>query len=352
MKSIGVIIFVFVFILSAVVFVFQNSYLRGLVSSTISGSTSTQATPPAPPQEASSTPPLEATSTQVTEPPAPGSATPPSTVAPQPTPRSGNQPAPAPVSPSGPPPIIRPGSGPTSEALEREEFLKNLDPSDIPQGLTAKQLSTKFRQVRFWTVEPADSSDADATDYLWLYADDGIARPVTMSNWSIKTNRHRRSIGRGVSIIDPDVYPAAKDMVLNAGDTFIVHSGAPALGVNFRLNKCIGYLNAELKFSPALPSECPYPGKYDIYRLPGECQDYITGLDACQIADVNASTDVSCRVFLSKLNYAGCLDRHRKDADFLASEWWAWVGQRFLDPLHDRVQLIDQYGLVVDEYVY
>ena len=55
---------------------------------------------------------------------------------------------------------------------------------------------------------------------------------------------------------------------------------------------------------------------------------------------------------MANLNYDGCVKAHQADTRFFTNVWNVWSGNRFLDPLHDRVLLLDANGKLVDWYLY
>jgi hypothetical protein len=65
---------------------------------------------------------------------------------------------------------------------------------------------------------------------------------------------------------------------------------------------------------------------------------------------------VTCKDFVETyLNYNGCVDTHRSDADFNGSVWHIWLG-RDDEPLwrdqHEVVELLDRDGKTVDAFSY
>lgn len=146
------------------------------------------------------------------------------------------------------------------------------------------------------------------------------------------------------------------DINLKTGDSVHIYSGIGSKG-NFRLNKCMGYIEDAAPFTPTLPKNCPFISHSEISRFSGACQDYINSLRSCQNPAANPPVpldDSSCHQFLSKLNYVGCVEKYGRDADFSTNEWRVWVGNQanIFDSLHDKVQLLDRTGKMADEYVY
>ena len=63
----------------------------------------------------------------------------------------------------------------------------------------------------------------------------------------------------------------------------------------------------------------------------------------------------ACQSFLVKyLNYNGCIDAHRNDADFKGDTWHVYLGRT--DPMwrtqHEVVKLLDATGKTVDAFSY
>lgn len=142
---------------------------------------------------------------------------------------------------------------------------------------------------------------------------------------------------------------------MKSGDTLSIYSNSSAIGVNFRLNKCMGYLSNTNNFIPSLNFNCPTINRSEIINFTGQCQNYITSLNSCQTPAPNPPIsiyDYSCKSYLDKLNYGGCFTSHRSDYDFMSNKWYAWSGSQFLDFQHDRLLLFDRNGLLVAEYTY
>jgi hypothetical protein len=177
---------------------------------------------------------------------------------------------------------------------------------------------------------------------------------VNITGWTVKSNKGFFKIPRA-----QEVYSSGGtegDIYLRSGDRVNLYSSQGPKG-NFRLNKCMGYLADFNAFNPALPKSCPTIARSEVSAMSGRCQEYILSLRACEIPVANPPVPIDdsvCHAFLSALNYVGCVNQHRSDPNFLDSEWRVWIGGdlSIFDPLHDKVQLIDGEGRVVDEYVY
>lgn len=187
-----------------------------------------------------------------------------------------------------------------------------------------------------------------------LYANLAGNESVNITGWTVKSNDGSFSIPQA-----QEVYSfggAESNINLQPGDKVNFYPTNGLKG-NFRLNKCMGYLEEISPFSPSLPKACPYVSRSEITNFSGACQEYVLSLRSCQEPSANPPvpiTDSACRDFLRKFNYIGCVEKYGKDKDFSSNDWRVWIGNQLniFDPLHDKVQLLDRSGKVVDEYTY
>ena len=179
---------------------------------------------------------------------------------------------------------------------------------------------------------------------------------IDITGWQIKNNKDSRPIPRGTDIYGSDFVDG--DIYVKDGDTVNIYSHSNTAGANFRLNKCIGYVQG---LDPENPRNCPYVDRSKISSFSGACQNYIYSLSSCVAPDHNPPVplnDYACRDFLSKLNYDSCVAQHRDDSDFFGKEWRIWLTRYgntptdILDPYHDHIQLIDKNGMIRAEYSY
>lgn len=146
------------------------------------------------------------------------------------------------------------------------------------------------------------------------------------------------------------------NIVLQNSQRVRIFSG-PALKGNFRLNKCLGYIQDTSSLVPAVPKSCPTISRAATEALSSPCQRYVSSLKTCEVPSANPPVpydDFSCRDFLSKLNYVSCVEQHKNDPDFLKNEWYVWLGNQLnvFNPLYGKVQLVNRQGKVVSEYKY
>lgn len=177
---------------------------------------------------------------------------------------------------------------------------------------------------------------------------------ANLTGWTVKGNKGSFTIPRAqetYSFGGPET-----DITLRYSDRVHLYSGRGPIG-NFRVNKCLGYVEDVSPLTPTLPGSCPAISRSEISGFSGACQNYLNSLRACQNPAANPPVpldDFACHDFLRKLNYVGCVEKYGNDSDFLQNEWRIWLEEqiKIFDPTHDKVQLLDKSGRVIDEYTY
>jgi len=201
-------------------------------------------------------------------------------------------------------------------------------------------------------------------EYLEISISSRSTVPVNLSEWTLASDASGRSIHipKGTEVPTSGVVNAAQNIVLSPGDRAIVSSGQSPIGASFRENKCIGYFSTFQTFSPSLPQNCPRPSDElasfygSGYLSDASCIDYVNKLSRCQVTltpPVNASG--ACQRFIVKyLNYNGCVDAHKNDADFKGTTWRIYLGRTtsLWRTNHEIVKLLDINGKTVDAFSY
>lgn len=228
----------------------------------------------------------------------------------------------------------------------------NLNPSQIPPGFSIRDISPYFGQISL-SAFPGSLGYYSQINLTGNLAVSGGSLDIT--GWLLRGNRGSQYVPQAVDVYDPSGTTPESDIYMKNGDMLSIYSNSSAIGVNFRLNKCMGYLSNANNFTPPLGFSCPTINRSEIINFTGQCQNYITSLNSCQMPASNPPIsiyDYSCRAYLDKLNYGGCFAKHRSDYDFMSNRWYAWSGSQFLDFQHDRLLLFDRNGLLVAEYAY
>ncbi len=229
--------------------------------------------------------------------------------------------------------------------------------SVLPTSITSGYGKGK---MRISSASPSSSKDFPST--ISLYPNLSSGETLDLSGWRLVTKGDNVEIPKAVEIYDPYGFINTSSVKVKSGDSIYIYSSQSKLGASFRLNKCLGYFETAYHFKPSLSLNCPalYSSRSEIINYSSACQDYITSLSSCTIPDLNRQglvNDSMCREFLSQVNYGGCFSKHKSDSDFLAREWRLFLGDQFqerniLDAKHDRVQLLNKAGTLIDEYIY
>ena len=228
----------------------------------------------------------------------------------------------------------------------------DIKPSDIPAGFSIRDISPYFGKIRL-SASPGSSGSYSQISLTSSLPSSG--GPLNITGWLLRGNRGSQYIPQAVSVYDPSGLAPQSDIYFKNGDTLKIYSTSSGIGVNIRMNKCIGYLANSNKFNPSLSFDCPRVNRSEIVNFTSQCQNYILSLNSCQMPASNPPipfNDYSCASYLNNLNYGGCFSKHRNDYDFFSNQWVAWSSSHFLDFQHDRLLLFDKQGLLVAEYNY
>lgn len=260
-------------------------------------------------------------------------------------------------------PVAPDGEGGTTGAAPRTGFslptwFSNSPSDDLPTGYTAKDLSPDFRKVRISAVKRVDTART-TTDAPVITIRESIGSgdaAVNLTGMRIQSNAQSFLIPRAAKIYKTTGAPLT-NVALGNGQSAVIIGSASPVNANFMGNSCMGYLNQRYTFKPRLAGgSCARPTKNEIATFSGACQDYILRLPNCGEGNPSDSripaSDSACRAFVSKINYDGCVERSQADANFSTNTWNVWAGKSLVDPLHDRVLLLDASGKLVDYFLY
>jgi len=231
-----------------------------------------------------------------------------------------------------------------------------------PAGFALTDLSPYYQKVRFSNVTPPKNyySPTSVSRFSLRGATGTSTLTIDVSGWEVKGNNGTQVyIPQAINSYSVNAYGTSlpMDVILTDGTVLTLYSSKSPVGVNFRLNKCIGYLSNEYNFSPSLPQNCPSVNRVAVSTFSGECQSFIFSLYGCKEPTPTEknrySYDSACYAFLNKLNYRECYIAHRNDFDFLSNEWRIWTDREMpFNSEHDRLLLLDKNGLLVDMYTY
>lgn len=226
--------------------------------------------------------------------------------------------------------------------------------SQIPEGFTKKDISPYFKKVTIGGFLPG-SVTFGSYGQVSLYPNLEQGQSVNITGWYLRSIRGTLYIPKAVRVYDPSGLTPETDIIIRDGEIVQIFTTTSPIGVNLRLNRCMGYLAETNQFTPPLFTNCPYFDRREVRHLSARCQDYVLSLGGCRLPDSSppiAPDDYECQRFLDTVNYRGCFERHRSDPDFLEREWRVWTGSHFANERHDRIYLFDREGKLVDYYEY
>jgi len=221
-------------------------------------------------------------------------------------------------------------------------------PSNLPDWVPASKISPYFREVRLSSLRAGSSR---SQGHVTLKSSSNREEKINITGWQIKAKNGGTFVPKAVEFYMPTGLSSEVDIRLAKNDQVTIYTTMSPIGQNLRLNKCIGYIDQETKFSPALPNQCPRPDDDDVRQYSAQCIDYVGSIRSCEVPKSDPPLpyyDYQCREYLKQFTYQGCYGNHYSDPDFLSSQWRAWSGSVFLNPKHDRILLLDRSGLVVD----
>jgi hypothetical protein len=219
---------------------------------------------------------------------------------------------------------------------------------DVPGWVDSTKISPYFREIRMSSLSAGSTRSQGS---VTLKSSSNRAGKINITGWQIKAKNGGIFIPQGVERYFGAGLSVEGDISLAKGDYLTIYTSVSPLGQNIRLNKCMGYLQEEIKFNPSISKQCPRPDVDSVRPYSSGCIDYVRTISTCEVPKSNPPvpySDYRCREYLQQFNYKGCYSNHYGDANFLSSQWRAWAGALFLNSSHDRVLLLDKQGLVVD----
>ncbi|MDE1944604.1 MAG: hypothetical protein KGH97_03890 [Patescibacteria group bacterium] len=213
------------------------------------------------------------------------------------------------------------------------------------------------------SVSGAGSTDP-GNEYVQISVAQNAGVPVDLTGWTLESEATGKAvvIPKGTDVPMSGIVNPAQDIVLLPGERAIVVTGQSPIGASFRENKCIGYFSTFQHFSPSLPNNCPTPSNELLafygsgYIRDAACIDYVNKIPRCQVTlTPPVNTTSACQAFLIKyLNYNGCVDAHRNDADFKGNTWRIYLGRTasMWRTKYEVVKLLDASGKTVDAFSY
>lgn len=223
--------------------------------------------------------------------------------------------------------------------LENEIKKANREADAIAKRITQLQIekesSPLAKNISFF------SSNAQSTDpgseYLTLSLNNSHTGKTLITGFELRSTASSRgtTIPKGVELPFAGVINEETPIFIKPGDQVIIVTGRSPVGYSFRENKCTGYFSQFQKFIPALRKSCPLAKDEDEALLPNyfddKCLDYLQNIPRCIVPLSNFETaflQSQCKTFIEeRLNYKGCVEKHKNDADFYKNIWRVYLGR-------------------------
>ncbi len=152
-------------------------------------------------------------------------------------------------------------------------------------------------------------------------------------------------------------------VMLRPGQTAYIISGRSPNGQSFQLNKCTGYFEQGMNFTPSLPLECPHPAVDHLPPPPNTlsdtCINYLNKLGRCRVppssVPLQLKADGNCQAYLfNQINYNQCVTYHKDDPNFFRGSWHIYLNRstRLWRDKRETVELFDENGRLIDSRNY
>lgn len=249
---------------------------------------------------------------------------------------------------------------------EMEKSIKKLEKT-LSEETEKGRRSPYYGKITMSRISGLSRSDPNK-EYITLSTNLGKTETIKITGWYLKSEVTGYFAAIGKAALLP--FPFARvesDVVLQQGDRVILTKGFSPIGISFRTNKCTGYFEEHRTFTPSLSLRCPRAKDEDlpifsgIYDRNDECLEIIERIPRCTtrgnefMRDLPDTVPQSCKTYITtQVNYNSCIARHFSDTDFPGNEYRLFLNK--FGPLwrttHDKVNLHDQNGLVVDSISY
>ena len=214
------------------------------------------------------------------------------------------------------------------------------------------------------TLSYSNRSGDPTQEYLTIKAAKGSNQIIPVTGWRVKSlcSGNSVTIPKGTYLFFTGTVNSEEEIRLAGGDTLYLVSGTSPIGINFKSNKCSGYLTQFQNFVPYINNICPAPRNEDLSSIPGRvindaCFDYIENFPACktQTDPLPQTWSTECYNFIyNKINYPSCVNTHKSDPDFYQPEWRVYLkySTRLWKNSREAIVLYDNLGKVVDTLKY
>lgn len=224
-----------------------------------------------------------------------------------------------------------------------------------PKGVSLYQGRVFITAGRSKEIDPA-------REFITVsFASRSEGEDTNLTGWKIKTSRGEEfKIGEGARLPYSSAINPQSDIILKRGERANIITGRSPIGTSFATNICAGYFNQFQQFHPSLRTSCPHPSdepKIASAGLNDTCLNYIERLSACQIplSQKPFNLNSECLNYIEEnVNYNGCVDAHKSDADFYTGTWFVYLNRdrEIYKSSREIISLYDKSGLLIQSISY
>lgn len=158
--------------------------------------------------------------------------------------------------------------------------------------------------------------------FIVLKAKPENSAAISISGWKLYIGEEGKNIPLGSPLPYFGEINQLSAIQLLPGDKAIISFLPSPIGVAFKENKCSGYLEEFLNFTPTLPNDCP-PPQAQSNEL--GCQAFIERLPLCQ-NKLESTPSAECKRFVSdNVGYNACITKHKNNGDFFSKTWRIYI---------------------------
>ncbi len=250
---------------------------------------------------------------------------------------------------------LPPGSKEYTFLVQEKEKAETTSPA---QRIFKLNISPYFDKVEISRVQIETSS---RSSLITLNSDLERGEEINITGWQIKGKGGSFTIPQGIEKYRTYYGPIpTENIFVKRGDKIYLSNASNPLGrgINFRPNKCLGYLTNYRDFAISLSKKCPRPTEEEISRLDPCCQEFIFDSETCKIPDYSSNftilSDSECVFYLNEnFNYDGCFRNYFRDEDFIMENWHIYMNRNLVVSNGcDTIYLRDQNNLFIDKYTY
>lgn len=187
---------------------------------------------------------------------------------------------------------------------------------------------------------------------------------IDVSNWKIISSKINFSIPKAAEDIPPNLIVNLKNISLKPRERLIIYNQSSPLGFSFKINKCLRYLNYNLKdylknyFFPCdrLSKDKLIEYRFK-YRLNNKCLEILEKISCSGPKPKDWEKIINnspCYNFFENYyTYRGCYENKKGDPDFYLKEWLIFFPtyDTLTNKRYEEIKLYDQDNLLVNKKI-